>query len=433
MSRRPTGRAHVAVVIAAQVLVQIGAFALPALLPHYIHAWSLTNTEAGWLLGVFFAAYVAAVPVLMALTDRLPARGIYLAGAGLTALSHIGFATLAEGFWSALLLRAIAGLGWAGCYMPGLKAIADPLAGAAQSRAVSLHAAGVGVAGASSFLVAGAIDAIAGPRAAFLAVGLCAVAAVALALRAMPGTPPPRPDDDGPGRRALLDFRPVLANRRAMAWIAGYSVHTLEMAALRAWAVTFLGAAAARGSGDVPAWVPDPTVLFTAAGLLGIAVSIAGNESAQRFGRRRVVTLAMGGGAALSLLTGWAVGLPFGVVLALVLAWNAAIYLDSSALTAGTVQAAGPGLRGATMGLHSMLGYAGGFLGPVGVGLALDAFGDGALGWGIGFGHIALLSLAGLAAVRVLGREPPAAAPTGRPAAAAASAAPARPPAAGRG
>jgi hypothetical protein len=39
------------------------------------------------------------------------------------------------------------------------------------------------------------------------------------------------------------------------------------------------------------------------------------------------------------------------------------------------------------------------------VGLALDAFGDGALGWGIGFGHIAVLTLAGLLAVRVLGRE----------------------------
>ncbi len=408
---RLDGRAYVAVIVAAQVLVQIGAFALPALLPHYIEAWSLTNTAAGWLLGIFFGAYVVAVPVLMALTDRLPARSIYLVGAGATALSHLGFAFLADGFWSAFVLRAIAGLGWAGCYMPGLKAIADPLSGTAQSRAVTLHAAGVGVAGACSFLVAGFIDALAGPRAAFLAVGLCAVLAFVLALLVMPATAPPQPE--GPQRR-LLDFRPVLANRRAMAWIAGYSVHTLELAALRAWAVTFLALAATRHG--LPGWVPDPTVLFTAAGLLGILVSITGNESAQKFGRRRVVTLAMGSAAALSLATGWMLEVSFVLALALVLAWNAAIYLDSSALTAGTVQAAGPGLRGATMGLHSMLGYAGGFLGPLGVGLALDAFGDGALGWGIGFGQIALLTLAGLAAVRVLGREPDGAA-TGRRAA----------------
>ena len=85
----------------------------------------------------------------------------------------------------------------------------------------------------------------------------------------------------------------------------------------------------------------------------------------------------------------------------MVIAWNAAIYLDSSALTAGTVQAADPALRGATMGLHSMCGYAGGFLGPLGVGLALDlAAGNITLGWGLGFGHLVVVTLAGLLIVR---------------------------------
>jgi len=67
---------------------------------------------------------------------------------------------------------------------------------------------------------------------------------------------------------------------------------------------------------------------------------------------------------------------------ALVVVWNAAIYFDSSALTAGTVQAADKELRGTTMGLHSMCGYAGGFIGPLGVGLVLDWAGN-ADGWGL--------------------------------------------------
>jgi MFS-type transporter involved in bile tolerance (Atg22 family) len=85
-----------------------------------------------------------------------------------------------------------------------------------------------------------------------------------------------------------------------------------------------------------------------------------------------------------------------------VLFWNSAIYLDSSALTAGTVQAAAPGMRGATMGLHSMCGYAGGFVGPIGVGLVLDMAGHDA--WGPAFGHIAIVTLAGLLVLRRLGR-----------------------------
>jgi MFS family permease len=81
-----------------------------------------------------------------------------------------------------------------------------------------------------------------------------------------------------------------------------------------------------------------------------------------------------------------------------------AIYFDSSALTAGTVQAAAKELRGATMGLHSMCGYAGGFLGPLGVGLVLDFVG-GAPGWGIAFGHLALITLTGLFVLRGLSRR----------------------------
>ena len=158
--------------VAAQVLTQIGAFTLPALLPAYIDRWSLTGTQAGWLIGIFFAAYVPAVPLLLALTDRVPARRIYLVGTGATALAHLGFGLVATDFWSGLAFRALAGIGWAGAYMPGLKAIADPLAGAAQSRAMSWHAAGVGIAGALSFALAGGVAALAGSAAAFVVGGL---------------------------------------------------------------------------------------------------------------------------------------------------------------------------------------------------------------------------------------------------------------------
>ena len=387
-----------AAIVAAQVLVQIGAFTLPALLPHYIAAWSLSATEAGWLIGAFFAAYVAAVPVLVGLTDRLPARRIYLVGAGATALSHLGFALLADGFWGGLLMRAIGGIGWAGCYMPGLKAIADRLEGTAQSRAVSWHAIGVGIAGAGSFAVAGLLDAIAGPSAAFLFAAAAATAAFAIGLAVLPNVAVASRATGSP-----LDFRPVFRNRAAMAWIAGYTVHTWEMAALRAWGVTFLAAVIALHG--APAWLPGPSAIFTAAGLLGIAVSVTGNEMAQRFGRARVVAAAMATAALLSLLAGWSVLVSAPLAALCVLAWNAAIYLDSASLTAGTVQAAEKERRGATMGLHSMCGYAGGFVGPIGVGLALDLAGHGGLGWGLAFGHLAAVTLAGFWLLRRLARR----------------------------
>jgi MFS family permease len=388
----PGGRGYTAAIVTAQMLAQIGAFALPALLPTYMTRWSLSATEAGWLVGAFFAAYVVMVPLLLALTDRYPARHVYLLGTGLTALSHLGFALVADGFWSGLFFRILAGVGWAATYMPGLKIIADPLEGVAQSRVVSWHALGVGISNAASFAIAGWIAAPAGPEAAFLvgaaaAAGAFLIGALIVRGASKPSTAP---------LRALLDYRPVFRNRAAMAWIAGYTVHTWEMAVLRAWGVTFFATAIAWHG--APQWLPTPTTLFTAAGLVGVLVSITGNETAQRFGRLRVVLLAMSIAAALSVLAGWSAAVSTPLAVLVVILWNAAIYLDSSALTAGTVAAAEKERRGATMGLHSMCGYAGGFVGPPLAGLVLDLAGrDRLIGWGLAFGHLAVITLLGLA------------------------------------
>jgi MFS family permease len=400
--RPPPGTlGYAGAIVAAQMMAQIGGFALPALLPSYIDRWHLTATEAGWLIGIFFAAYVAIVPTLLSLTDRFPARWIYFIGTGLTTVSHLGFAFLADGFWSAMVFRILAGAGWAGTYMTGLRIIADPLEGTAQSRAVSWHAAGVGVSNATSFAIAGAVAAIAGPDAAFLVGAATAASAfmiAALIVRDMPRA------SEKPSRR-LLDYRPVLRNRRAMAWIAGYTVHTWEMAVVRAWGVTFFATVIAwHGS---PAWLPDPTMLFTVAGLVGVLISITGNESAQRWGRSPIVVIAMSTGAFLSVIAGWTAAISTTLAVAVLVLWNAAIYLDSSALTAGTVSAADKEHRGATMGLHSMCGYAGGFVGPPLAGLVLDLFGrDTVAGWGFAFGHLALITLTGLAVVRHFNRVP---------------------------
>jgi MFS family permease len=406
MRPAPGSRGYTAAIVTAQMLAQIGGFALPALLPTYMARWTLSATEAGWLVGAFFAAYVVMVPILLALTDRYPARYVYLFGTGLTALSHLGFALVAGGFWSALIFRILAGAGWAATYMPGLKIIADPLEGVAQSRVVSWHALGVGVSNAASFAIAGWIAALAGPEAAFLVGAAAAASAFVIAALVVPGAPPKHTAP----LRTLLDYRPVFRNRPAMAWIAGYTVHTWEMAVLRAWGVTFFATAIAWHG--APEWLPTPTTLFTFAGFVGVAVSISGNEAAQRFGRLRVVVLAMSVAAVLSVFAGWSAAVSSTLAVLVVIVWNAAIYLDSAALTAGTVAAADKERRGATMGLHSMCGYAGGFVGPPLAGFVLDLAGrDRLLGWGLAFGHLAVITLAGLAVLLWFARPRRATAP----------------------
>ena len=53
-------------------------------------AWHITNGEAGWITGLFYAAYTVSVPILVTLTDRVDPRTVYLGGVALTIASHLG-------------------------------------------------------------------------------------------------------------------------------------------------------------------------------------------------------------------------------------------------------------------------------------------------------------------------------------------------------
>jgi predicted MFS family arabinose efflux permease len=383
----------VAVVCTAQVLVQIGAYFWPALLPGFVDRWALTYTEAGWITAVFYGAYVVCVPILVTLTDRIDPRRVYLFGVGLTIAGHLYFGLAADGFWSALAGRVLAGAGWAGTYMTGLKLLADRVDERMMSRAVAAHAAGIGVAGALSFATGDLIAHLAGWQSAFLAASASAALAWAMVAIAVPGrgAAPAPPRDGG----ELFDVRPVFRNRSAMAYALAYCVHTLEMNALRGWAVAFLVyVAASTGMTGPPI---APTLVATGLALLGTAASVAGNEAAIRLGRRRLIHAAMAGSIAIAVALALVGTMSYAVAAALLMMYGAVIWLDSSSLTAGTAGTAEPSRRGATLAVHSMLGYAGGFVGPLAVGWVLDLSGGmSPVGWAAAFLMVASLMLIAL-------------------------------------
>lgn len=374
----------------AQATAQIGTFAVPALLPTFIDIWSLSNTEAGWITSIYYAGYTLCVPVLASLTDRMDAKKVYVAGTMLTATANLGYALVADGFWSALLFRTLMGIGWAGTYMPGLKALSDHIEGPAQSRAVAAHAAAVGISGALSFLFAGLMAAAFGWRSAILASAAGAAVSAIVVAALVPAKPPVTAGT----RRTLLDFRPVFANRSAMAYALCYMVHTWEMSALRGWVVAFLGYTAAQRGEASP--LLTPTAVASLLGLVGVWSSVSGNELARRFGRSRFIYGTMLLAMVSASLIGFASALPYAVASVLVIGYAALIWADSSSLTAGASGTALPGQRGATLAVHSTLGYAGGFLGPLVLGIILDlAGGESVLGWGLAFGHVALALMLG--------------------------------------
>ena len=397
-AHRLSGAQLVAAVCAAQVLVQLGAFFWPALLPGMMPRWGLTNSEAGWITAAFYGAYLLAVPILVTLTDRIDARRVYLFGVGCTIVAHLLFGWVAEGFWSALLLRALAGIGWAGTYMTGLKLLADQVDKILMSRATAGHAASIGVSGAASFACADLLAGAFGWPSAFLIAAASATLAWLMVALLVPrqAAPPPRATDG----HALFDFRPVFRNRSAMAYAAAYCIHTLEMNALRGWGVAFLAYVAVSTGAEARF---SPTYVLTALGLIGTVASVLGNEAAIRWGRVKLITVALLASIAIGGSIGFLGTLSYAAAVVLLLIYGFVVWLDSASLTAGAAGSAEPSRRGATLAVHSMLGYSGGFVGPLMIGYTLDlAGGMSRMAWGMSFGLIAVLMLLALCVFRLM-------------------------------
>ncbi|MBK8907983.1 MAG: MFS transporter [Rhodospirillales bacterium] len=375
-----------------------GVFAFPALMPTFLADWRLSNAEAGWIAGIYFGAYALSVPVLVALTDRVDARWIYVTGALLAATASTGFALFANGFWQALILRAVAGAGLAATYMPGLRVLVDRYRGPHASRAVSLYTASFSLGTALSFLAAGAIEAVADWRWVFAA---SALAAAAAALMVLPlGAAAPKREDTP---RRLLDFRPVFANRAAMGYILGYGVHCWELFTFRSWTVALLAfSLTVQASGSGPALLA-PTTVATISAVVAMAASIFGNELCLRYGRRRVIQWVMVASAAMAFGLGFTTPLAYGIVVVLTLVYSAVVQLDSAALTAGAVHAAEPGRQGSTMAVHSLIGFGCGFVGPLVLGWILDVSGGGvsSLSWGLAFASVGVVGLLGPLVMRM--------------------------------
>jgi MFS family permease len=343
----------------------------------------LSATAAGWLGGIFFLGYILAVPLLVSLTDRLDARRVYLASAALSGFALAGFALFAQSFAAALCWWWLAGLGLAGTYMPGLKALTDRLPVAAQSRGTAFYTASFGVGAGLSYLWLELTQSFFAWPLLFAIAAVCAALAVLLVGFAVAGGQRP------PVTHVAHDrWRSVLRDRRTLAYCGAYFGHNWELFSFRSWLVAYLAWTHATAPDS---WTAMPGLIAALATFLAVPASILGNEGAHRWGRSRWLNRVMPLSGALALLVGFSGAAPASLLVPLLLVYAASMNLDSAALTAGLLTETLPEKRGTALALYSTIGFAGGFVGPVIFGVALDFFGRNShAGWAAGFVTLAI-------------------------------------------
>ncbi|WP_419902812.1 MFS transporter [Kiloniella sp.] len=395
----------IAVMCLSQVLGMLDNATFSALIILFQEKWLLSNTEIGWISGIYYGGYAAAVPLLVALTDREDARRIYLYSMALGGFAALGFALLAEGFWTAMVFRLFAGVSLAGTYMVGLKLLTDLVSEKKQqSRAVAYYTAHFAIGTGVSVFVAGEVWSIWGWQWSFLVAGIGSFFAWGVVLLFV--SKGHKPEHHIP-LNELIDFRPVIANRPALGYIFAYAAHLWELFAFRAWLVVFLVFSLSLQPVDSFGW--SPTQIASWVFLLGLPASVIGNEFSVRFGRRKLLTFVMVLSAVLSFAIGFSASLPFVVVIAGFTLYGITTTADSSSLTSGIVANSDPKRKGATMALQSLAGFAAGSLSPIVFGAVLDLFGgsENTLAWAAAFSTMGIGVLLGPMFIHKLGQSEP--------------------------
>ncbi len=367
---------------------------VPAVMVQYlIPLWGMTNTQAGLLASAYAAGYMLAVPFLSSLTDRYDARRILLLGSLCSGLSTLAFALFATSWLTGVFIWGLAGASFAGAYMPGLRALTDRLETADASRSITLYTASYSMGVGFSFLVSQLVADAYGWRWSFGITGLGPLIMAFVAWRMKPVLPIPKEGH-------LLDIRPVLRNRPAMAYILSYGAHCFELYGFRTWLVAFWTFVISRHQGDS---LPDAMTVSFLASLLAMPASILGNELSLRFGRASAISWIQ----VISALTALSIGVLAGgsawVILVLIFIYAVTVPADSGSLTAGMMSYAQPQFKGLTLAMHSTVGFGLSALSGWMVGLALDFHGgtQDPQAWLAAFGVLAAGVMLGPLALRL--------------------------------
>ncbi|WP_051275811.1 MFS transporter [Desulfovirgula thermocuniculi] len=371
-----------------QLLVLLPAYCLPAVLPVVEKEWGISHASAGMMVAAFQAGYIAAALVALPLTDRYDARYALAGGAVLSAAAHFLFPLLARDLVSGTLLRALAGAGLGGIYMPGIKIIS--LAPARRGRAVGIYVSSYLLGTSLSFALTGALTALWPWRPVYLSLAAAGIPAAALSLLLWR-----RPGEvfaPIPPRSPAAHVPPVPPHAPAAVLIIfAYAAHMWEMYGLRSWLSPFLTAVLQERAARANSLAASLTALSV---LLGAPSTALAGWISDRLGRAVTAAALLCASAACSLVFGWLYGGPLWLLLAVGALYSLVVTADSPVFSTALAEVSPRERLGRLMAWQTLAGYLLATAAPPAFGLLLDLF-PGPRGWAAAFSSLGLVALVG--------------------------------------
>jgi len=374
----------------------------------------LTGAQAGIVLSAFQAGYVVAVLALGFLSDRIGGRKIFILSAIETSLAGLAFAIFAKGFFSAAVIRALAGLGQGGLYVPGMKLLSQYFSPRERGRALGIYTSALIGSYAGALYVAAPIASAYSWQWAIVLTSVWGLPGALLVFffvkeRAEPKV---RAESSGAPLSSSRSFwvKGILGGKPVALLNLGYMSHMWELYGFYGWVGPFVVAVAlGHGFSDSSALVYGNTIAASAI-LMGIVSTALGGFMSDRIGRTRTVIMVLLVSAACSFSTGWLMEIPLYGFLGIILAYGFFVVMESAVFKAGLSELVAPEYLGSALGVQSFLGFGITILSPALFGLVLDLSAPGLEGqppvWGWSFVLLGLGALVGPISMCFLRRLP---------------------------
>jgi MFS family permease len=369
-----------------------------ALIPILQKEWQMSNAAAGSVISAYQTGFLISVVSLAALSDWVSAKKVFLYSSIAFAVSSVLFALFARSYLSAFLLRGLMGLCLGGTYTPVLKLISETFSSASRGRAMGLFIGAGSLGHAGSLAATGWIAARYGWETTFLLTSLGPILGAVVPLVILRGMTERKPEP-----RGSMMKKEVLTNRPALLMIAGYSAHTWELEAQRAWTPAFLIACfLALGSSRDHA-LQAGSAFSSSMYIMGVLSTLIAGYWSDRWGRTAIIIAMMAVSISCSFSFGWLIGGPMIGLMAVGLIYGFAVIAESPVYSSGLSELVSPNFLGTALALRSLIGFGVGAVAPTAFGLVLDLTNSGetqkALGylpeWGWAFSMLGLAALIG--------------------------------------
>ncbi|WP_279390808.1 MFS transporter [Alkalihalobacillus sp. LMS39] len=368
----------------AQFLAMQVWFNFSAVLPVVEQEWQLTPTQSGIIIAFFHVGYVVAIIAYSMLSDKYNPKYSFVFGAILAGLSGLCFSLFASGFWSALLLRTLSGIGIAGIYVPGMRILSSIFPPKQRGKAIGIYVGALVVGSGSSLLVSGLLLNSVGWNGVITVTSLlCLLGAVLVSFLALP-----QEAFASRGEPLRLSKIKKVFRKPNLLVNGGYAGHCWELYAMWAWIGPFLVYYLITQGVETSSAIRYGNVFGAIVIMIGGFATYYGGRLSDTIGRIKAANLFLFISIFCSLSIGWLLQAPIWVMVLIALLYGFTIVADSPIYNVAITEVSDPDSVAIALGVQSVFGFTVTIFSPIVFGVVLDHF-----HWGAAFTVIGLVTI----------------------------------------